>query len=75
MVDQAARELWSRVAEGVTIREIRLPIGRGLTGVVAETGAPLNVADAYEDPRFDPDWDARARRTPMRVRFSALVKL
>ncbi len=59
VADQADGELWSKVAEGLSIREICLPIGRGLTGVVAETGIPLNVPDAHADPRFDPAWDAR----------------
>jgi signal transduction histidine kinase len=31
-----------------------IPLGRGLAGWVAEHNRPINVKDAYKDPRFDP---------------------
>lgn len=37
--------------------EGRFPINIGITGYVATTGETLNIADAYEDPRFDPSVD------------------
>lgn len=33
--------------------EGRFPVNVGVTGYVASTGETLNIADAYEDPRFD----------------------
>jgi sigma-B regulation protein RsbU (phosphoserine phosphatase) len=56
-VDDAKKEIWSKVAEGLDVREIRLPIGRGLAGTVAETGEPVILHDAYADPRFDRSYD------------------
>lgn len=56
-VDEARREIWSKVAEGLDVREIRLPVGRGLAGTVAATGEPVILHDAYADPRFDRSLD------------------
>lgn len=39
--------------------EIRLPIGKGLAGSVAQTGEVINLADAYKDSRFNPDIDKK----------------
>jgi GAF domain-containing protein len=69
LVDEERQELWSRVAEGINgTREgapvegedrlrIRLPLGQGVAGYVAKTGVALNLEDAYEDKRFNPDVD------------------
>lgn len=43
---------------------VRLPI-RGLAGAVLQNNTPLNIADAYQDPRFDSTMD---RRTGYRTR-------
>jgi putative ABC transport system ATP-binding protein len=47
-------ELWSKVAQhhGERPLEIRLPVGVGVAGHVARTGAVLNVPDAYAEPVF-----------------------
>jgi len=42
------------------VSEIRLPIGKGLAGTVAETGEPVILYDAHSDPRFDPTQDLRS---------------
>lgn len=56
IVDRSRTELLSKIALGE--REmIRLPMGRGIAGTVAESGAPLNIPDAYADPRFNPEVD------------------
>ena len=54
-------ELWTEVAkaDGATMMEIRIPANRGIAGYVASTGKPLNIPDAYQDPRFDPSTDKR----------------
>ena len=51
LVDAATGELRSRVADLPELEEIRLPVGRGIAGSVAESGEVVNVADAAADPR------------------------
>ena len=57
MLDKDKNELWSKVALGLGSQEIRLPADKGLAGYVVKTGEPLNIPDAYNDPRFNPDID------------------
>lgn len=57
MLDKEKNELWSKVALGMDSQEIRFPADRGLAGYVVKTGEPLNIPDAYNDPRFNPDID------------------
>jgi sigma-B regulation protein RsbU (phosphoserine phosphatase) len=54
------KELWSRVVRGDETLEITLPMGKGIAGVVAQTGEAIRIADAYADPRFDRSWDERS---------------
>ncbi|MEB2321710.1 MAG: GAF domain-containing sensor histidine kinase [Sorangiineae bacterium] len=51
-------ELLSRVVVGQEVRSIRLKLGHGIAGSVAQTGKPERVKDAYADPRFEGEWDA-----------------
>jgi CRP-like cAMP-binding protein len=60
LIDTARNELWSKVAQGSNMVEIRLPIGKGLAGYVAKTGETINIADAYKDPRFNPEIDRKS---------------
>jgi signal transduction histidine kinase len=32
-------------------------VGHGIAGMVAQTGRPFRIADAYADPRFERQWD------------------
>lgn len=57
MYDKDKNELWSKVALGLDSQEIRFPADKGLAGYVVKTGEPLNIPDAYSDPRFNPDID------------------
>lgn len=57
LLDKAKDELWSKVALGMDSQEIRFPADKGLAGYVVKTGEPLNIPDAYNDPRFNPDID------------------
>lgn len=57
LVDDLKGELWSKVAQGDKMAEIRLPIGKGIAGHVAKTGEVINIPDAYADPRFNPEVD------------------
>ncbi|HUP48055.1 MAG TPA: GAF domain-containing SpoIIE family protein phosphatase [Thermoanaerobaculia bacterium] len=59
-VDEAKGEIWSKIADGLSVTEIRLPIGKGLAGTVAAMGDPVILYDAYADPRFDPSQDQRS---------------
>ncbi|MGA9119662.1 MAG: SpoIIE family protein phosphatase [Bacteroidota bacterium] len=60
LLDEKQQELWSRVLTGSQRLEIRLPFGKGIAGYVAATGDTLNIADAYLDPRFNPDVDRQS---------------
>ena len=42
---------------GEQVRSIRMKVGHGIAGMVAQTGRALRVRDAYSDPRFERDWD------------------
>jgi putative methionine-R-sulfoxide reductase with GAF domain len=55
LVDEAQRELFSKVAQGADGRplEIRVPFGAGIVGRVVETGEAMNVPDAYAEPLFN----------------------
>ena len=57
MWDKEKDELWSKVALGMNDTEIRFPADKGLAGYVVKTGESLNIADAYNDPRFNPEVD------------------
>ena len=61
MVDQEKQELWSKIAQGDGERslEIRVPMGKGISGYVATHVLPLNIPDAYADDRFDPTYDKK----------------
>lgn len=59
LIDRSRGELWSKVALGLEVREIRLPLGEGIAGTVAVTGEVINIPDAYADPRFNRAVDQR----------------
>jgi signal transduction histidine kinase len=80
LADEKHDELWSLVAQGDNMVEIRLPIGKGLAGHVARTGETVNITDAYRDQRFNPDIDHRSGYTthtvlcmPMRNREGKII--
>jgi signal transduction histidine kinase len=60
VVERAKGELWSKVVQGTQPEEIRLRIGEGVAGWVAQTGQALNLSDAQADPRFDNKWDVQS---------------
>ncbi len=59
MVDAKRNELWSIVASGLDHQEIRVPLGVGVAGRVAETGEAVNAPDAYALPFFEQSFDQR----------------
>jgi putative methionine-R-sulfoxide reductase with GAF domain len=58
LVDPATGELVSQILEGGSVNPIRLPVGKGIAGTVAQTGQVVNSVDAYQDPRFDKRTDS-----------------
>lgn len=60
LVDADRAEVWSKVALGTDVGEIRFPLNVGIAGRVASTGETVNIPDAYEDPRFNPEPDRRS---------------
>ncbi|MBU2461807.1 GAF domain-containing protein, partial [bacterium] len=61
LVDDETQELVFEVAEGgKEIKEIRLKIGEGIAGWVAEKGEPLLVKDVSKDSRFSGKADEKS---------------
>lgn len=57
LYESDTKELFSYIATGLTIKEIRLPIGSGVAGWVVEHMQPVIIPDAYNDMRFYPAVD------------------
>lgn len=80
LIDEKTKELWSKVLKGEGLVEIRLPIGTGISGTVAETGETINLKDASKDRRFFSGFDKKSGfRTktmlcmPMRNRHAKII--
>jgi len=80
IVDAASGELWSKVLQGEEELEIRLPMGQGLAGFVAQTGEVIILDDAYADPRFNQSVDRASGyktksllTTPMRNKTGEII--
>ncbi len=63
LYDASHNELYSRMATGVD--DIRFSADSGIAGEVVKSGEIINVADAYADPRFNPEID---KKTGFRTR-------
>src|SRR5689334_8710715 len=48
LVDRERAELYTKIAQGAA-NEIRIPLGAGIAGAVAQTGVAVNIPDAYAD--------------------------
>src|SRR5260370_5996562 len=70
--DAECGELFSRVARGAGVAEIRIPQNVGIAGSVFGSGLPQIIDDAYHDPRFNPEVD---RQTGYRTRNILCVPL
>lgn len=57
LLDKEHNELWSKVALGMDSQEIRFPADKGFAGYVVRTGESINIEDAYNDDRFNPEVD------------------
>jgi sigma-B regulation protein RsbU (phosphoserine phosphatase) len=59
LVDRERGELWSLVGLGLEQHVIRFAAGRGIAGWVAREGKAVRLENAYEDARFEPEFDKR----------------
>ncbi|OGU56401.1 MAG: hypothetical protein A2V66_06170 [Ignavibacteria bacterium RBG_13_36_8] len=57
LVDKENNILWSKIAMGNEMREIRLNMGEGVAGWVAQSGEIVNIEDVKTDKRFKSDVD------------------
>lgn len=60
LIDEERGDLYFHVARGERadrVRQLRLSMGEGVAGWVAQTELPLIVPDASRDPRFNPKVD------------------
>lgn len=55
--DPATSELYSRIAQGMKRREIRIMDDVGIAGAAFHSGEGMIIHDAYGDPRFNSDVD------------------
>ncbi len=55
--DEKTDTLFSRVAQGAKVGELRLPRGAGIAGTVFASGETINIPHAYADLRFNPAFD------------------
>ena len=63
VLDPAVGKLRFHVARGTAeqaLKKATLNVGQGIAGWVAQTGEPLLIPDAYQDPRFDRSYDERS---------------
>ena len=57
LLDEENNELWSKVALGLEMQEIRFAANKGLAGHVAMSGETINIKNAYESEYFNKDID------------------
>lgn len=55
IVDRAKNELWTLQGEV----NIRVPLNQGISGAAAEANQSINLENAYEDPRFNQEFDQK----------------
>jgi signal transduction histidine kinase len=60
LVSEDGGTLTSKVVQGNEVFEIRLRVGEGIAGWVAQTKETLNIPDAYADQRFQPAYDQKS---------------
>jgi phosphoserine phosphatase RsbU/P len=67
LMDRERGEMWSLVGLGLDQHVIRFAAGRGIAGWVAREGTPVRLENAYEDARFEPEFDRWLGFTTRRV--------
>ena len=74
LLDRERGEIFSRILRGEEIDEIRMPLGKGISGSVAQTGETVIIQDAYADERFDPNTDKRSGFRTRSILCAPLLK-
>jgi putative ABC transport system ATP-binding protein len=74
IVDRTRRMLHAKIAHhtGPGLLDIQMPVGTGIAGRVAETGATLNIANAHTHPDFNPAFD---QANPQRAALGLTEKI
>ncbi|MBQ8848419.1 MAG: HD domain-containing protein [Candidatus Gastranaerophilales bacterium] len=67
LLDDEHNELWSKVALGLEMQEIRFAANKGLAGHVAMTGETINIKNAYESEYFNKDIDLQTGYTTRNI--------
>jgi diguanylate cyclase (GGDEF)-like protein len=78
LLDEAHQELYYAVAVGhaeADLREVRVPVGKGIAGWVAEHGESLIVPEVDQDPRFAGDPKDKFPGARVRVRSAICMPL
>jgi len=57
LLDKKTGDLFSRIAGGLEIHEIRIPTDTGIAGAVFQSQQLENIDEPYDDPRFNRDVD------------------
>ena len=60
LVTDDGRQLWSKVIQGGEVVEIRLDVGEGIAGWVAQAREVVNIPEAYADQRIQPAVDGKS---------------
>lgn len=60
LLSEDGQQLWSKITDGGERVEIRLKVGDGIAGWVAQTREIVNIPDAYADQRFHPAVDLKS---------------
>jgi signal transduction histidine kinase/putative methionine-R-sulfoxide reductase with GAF domain len=60
LVTDDGSQLWSKIIQGSEVAEIRINVGEGVAGWVAQTREVVNITDAYADQRFQPAVDLKS---------------
>jgi putative methionine-R-sulfoxide reductase with GAF domain len=62
LLDKEKKELYTIAfdvdKEGTSGKEIRVPVGVGIVGIVAKNKQGMNIPDVYKEPLFNPKIDA-----------------
>jgi diguanylate cyclase (GGDEF)-like protein len=78
LMDETRKELYYAVAVGhaeADLRELRVPLGQGIAGWVAEHGESLIVPEVDQDPRFAGSGRGKVLGTNLRVRSAVCMPL
>ena len=67
LFDEEHNELWSKVALGLEMQEIRFPVDKGLAGHVLTTGETVNIKNAYESEYFNKEIDSKTGYTTRNI--------